>query len=194
MKQNITTPIVIPPPSPPAIQETTGRPIKNTTTPPQIISHLQPDTAPKPEMDSLHLNQSAEIPPIHPNRVHEDVTDFDFFETSTATFANMTTIRGKTSEVNSYLNDSANKNPSPQPTPIDKKELSEIMAPIMQTLHEQYKQNLEIQHENELAKEIRQIYCQVSVLRRIQAVTLSQTNGLLQQLCLTYQFAHVYKV
>jgi hypothetical protein len=88
-------------------------------------------------------------------------------------------IRRQTSEVNSYLNDSANKNLSTQPTPLDKKELSEIMAPIMQTLHEQYKQNLEIQHENELAKEILQIYCQVSVLRRIQAVTLSQTNGLL---------------
>jgi hypothetical protein len=139
--------------------------------------------APKPEMDSLHLNQSSEIPPIPPNRIHENVEDFDFYETSTATFANMTTttmsIRRQTSEVNSYLNDSANKNLSTQPTPVDKKELSEIMAPIMQTLHEQYKQNLEIQHENELAKEIRQIYCQVSVLRRIQAVTLSQTNGLL---------------
>jgi hypothetical protein len=121
-------------------------------------------------MDSLHLNQSSEIPPIPPNRIHENVEDFDFYETSTATFANMTTttmsIRRQTSEVNSYLNDSANKNLSTQPTPLDKKELSEIMAPIMQTLHEQYKQNLEIQHENELAKEIRQIYCQVSVLRK----------------------------
>jgi hypothetical protein len=65
------------------------------------------------------------------------------------------------------------------PAAIDKRALSEVMAPIMQSFHEQYKQNLEIQHENELAKEIRQIYCQVSVLRRLQAVTLSQTNGLL---------------
>ena len=48
-----------------------------------------------------------------------------------------------------------------------KNELSDIVRPIIQTFHEQYKQNLELQHENALAKEIRQVYCQLSVLRRV---------------------------
>jgi hypothetical protein len=87
--------------------------------------------------------------------------------------------------VTKAINDSTENNPTinatqtSNPAAIDKEALSEVMAPIMQSFHEQYKQNLEIQHENELAKEIRQMYCQVSVLRRLQAVTLSQTNGLL---------------
>ena len=35
-----------------------------------------------------------------------------------------------------------------------KNELSDIVRPIIPTFHEQYKQNLELQHENALAKEI----------------------------------------
>jgi hypothetical protein len=60
---------------------------------------------------------------------------------------------------------------------LNKEELSDIVRPIIQTFHEQYKQNLELQHENALEKDIRQVYCQLSVLRRLQAVTLSQNNG-----------------
>jgi hypothetical protein len=87
--------------------------------------------------------------------------------------------------VTKAINDSTENNPTinatrtSNPAEIDKGALSEVMTPIMQSFHEQYKQNLEIQHENELAREIRQMYCQVSLLRRLQAVTLSQTNGLL---------------
>jgi hypothetical protein len=66
-----------------------------------------------------------------------------------------------------------------KPTTAKKEEISNIIKPIIQSFHEQYKQNIEIQHENERAREIRQIYCQVSVLRRLQAMTLSQTNGIL---------------
>ena len=61
----------------------------------------------------------------------------------------------------------------------NKEELGDIVRPIIQAFHEQFKQNLELQHENALAKEIRQVYCQLSVLRRVQAVTLSQTNGII---------------
>jgi hypothetical protein len=81
-----------------------------------------------------------------------------------------------------YLNDSTDKSKNTtqnKPTTANKEEISEIIKPIIQSFHEQYKQNIEIQHENELAREIRQIYCQVSVLRRLQAMTLSQTNGIL---------------
>jgi hypothetical protein len=46
-------------------------------------------------------------------------------------------------------------------------------------MHEQYKISVEIEHENRLAKEIRDIYCQVSSMKRNQAIILSQTNGIL---------------
>ena len=46
-------------------------------------------------------------------------------------------------------------------------------------MHEQYKINIEIEHENKLAREIRDMYCQVSNIKRNQAIILSQTNGIL---------------
>ncbi|EFX63720.1 hypothetical protein DAPPUDRAFT_267855 [Daphnia pulex] len=117
--------------------------------------------------------------------VEEPVEAFSYYETSTATYPNMTQPTTTVHRVTKAINDSTEYNPTinatrtSNPAAIDKGALSEVMAPIMLSFHEQYKQNLEIQHENELAKEIRQMYCQVSVLRRLQAVTLSQTNGLL---------------
>ncbi|EFX63395.1 hypothetical protein DAPPUDRAFT_335519 [Daphnia pulex] len=93
-----------------------------------------------------------------------------------------TTIHRVTKAINSSTDDYSGYNPTQNATnteTIDRKTISKFMAPIMQSFHEQFKQHLEIQHENELAREIRQMYCHVSVLRRLQAVTLSQTNGLL---------------
>ncbi|KAK4007030.1 hypothetical protein OUZ56_012185 [Daphnia magna] len=42
-------------------------------------------------------------------------------------------------------------------------------------MHEQYK----IKHENKLAKEIRDVYCQLSTIKKTQAVILAQSNGIL---------------
>ncbi|KAI9557148.1 hypothetical protein GHT06_016955 [Daphnia sinensis] len=46
-------------------------------------------------------------------------------------------------------------------------------------LHEQYKIRIETEHENKLAKEIRDVYCQLSTIKRNQAVILAQGNGIL---------------
>ncbi len=46
-------------------------------------------------------------------------------------------------------------------------------------LHEEFKQGLEIEHENKLAKEIRAVYCELSSLKRIQTMTMAQSNGIL---------------
>ncbi|EFX64632.1 hypothetical protein DAPPUDRAFT_118008 [Daphnia pulex] len=137
-------------------------------------------TPQQPEIDNLY-----ESSPDKPIWVEEPVEAFSYYETSTATYPNMTQPTTTVHRVTKAINDSTEYNPTinatrtSNPAAIDKGALSEVMAPIMLSFHEQYKQNLEIQHENELAKEIRQMYCQVSVLRRLQAVTLSQTNGLL---------------
>ncbi len=50
---------------------------------------------------------------------------------------------------------------------------------MVETLHNQYKQEVLLAQENKLADEIRQVYCQVSALERNQAVILAQGNGLL---------------
>ena len=50
---------------------------------------------------------------------------------------------------------------------------------MVQSLHNQYKQEILIEQENKLAGEIRQVYCQVSALERNQAIILAQGNGLL---------------
>ena len=184
--QNIPMKFDIFPPSQPLTQIRPTTPFSPTTAPQQLISHLQRETAPQPEIDSQHKNQPSEIMPF---RIEEDIEEINYFATSTATYPNMTApttpVHQKERSVNQYVNDSTwnstseNKTLPNKPAALNRREISEIMAPILQTFHEQYKQNLEIQHENELAKEIRQVYCQVSVLRRLQAVTLSQTNGIL---------------
>ena len=46
-------------------------------------------------------------------------------------------------------------------------------------MQEQFKVNFETNHANELAKEIRDVYCQLSTTKKNQAIILSQTNGLL---------------
>jgi hypothetical protein len=54
----------------------------------------------------------------------------------------------------------------------------------LQPLHSQFIEGLETEHENLLAQEIRQLYCQLSTIKRNQAVTLAQTNGILAALTL----------
>ncbi|KAK4009519.1 hypothetical protein OUZ56_018646 [Daphnia magna] len=46
-------------------------------------------------------------------------------------------------------------------------------------MHEQFKISMETEHENKLAKEIRDVYCQLSKIKRTQAIILAQTNGIL---------------
>ncbi|KAK4003832.1 hypothetical protein OUZ56_005584 [Daphnia magna] len=46
-------------------------------------------------------------------------------------------------------------------------------------MHEQFKISMETEHENKLAKEIRDVYCQLSKIQRTQAIILAQTNGIL---------------
>ncbi len=65
---------------------------------------------------------------------------------------------------------------------LDKYELqflSNEVLRILTPLHEEFKICLEIDHENALAKGERKIYCELSVLKRMQAVTLAQNNGIL---------------
>ncbi|KZS00771.1 Uncharacterized protein APZ42_002793, partial [Daphnia magna] len=45
-------------------------------------------------------------------------------------------------------------------------------------MHEQYKISIETEHENKLAKEIRDVYCQLSAIKKTQAVILAQSNGI----------------
>ncbi|KAK4013780.1 hypothetical protein OUZ56_026333 [Daphnia magna] len=51
-------------------------------------------------------------------------------------------------------------------------------------MHEQYKISKETKHENKLAKEIRDVYCPLSTIKRTQAVILAQSNGILAALAL----------
>ncbi|XP_045027903.1 uncharacterized protein LOC123471074 [Daphnia magna] len=46
-------------------------------------------------------------------------------------------------------------------------------------MHEQYEISIETEHENKLAKEIGDVYCQLSTIKKTQAVILAQSNGIL---------------
>ena len=44
-------------------------------------------------------------------------------------------------------------------------------------MHERYKIRIETEYENRLAREIRDMYCQISSMKKNQPIMLSQTNG-----------------
>ncbi|KAK4003850.1 hypothetical protein OUZ56_005601 [Daphnia magna] len=73
------------------------------------------------------------------------------------------------------LNDANTSNGLPKST----EELSDLIKYELGKMHEQYKISIETEHENKLAKEIRDVYCQLSKIKRTQAIILAQTNGLL---------------
>ena len=59
------------------------------------------------------------------------------------------------------------------------KDYDQLMQFKIDKMHEQFKIRVETEHENKLAKEIRDMYCQVSNIKKTQAIILSQTNGIL---------------
>jgi len=63
--------------------------------------------------------------------------------------------------------------------PTNIREFNQVVQYHIGKMHEQFKQRIETEHENRLAKEIREMYCQVSNMKKIQAIILSQTNGIL---------------
>ncbi|KAI9553725.1 hypothetical protein GHT06_021661 [Daphnia sinensis] len=74
--------------------------------------------------------------------------------------------------------------PSPSMNPntgfqVSTGELSPELKYELSKMHEQFKISVETEHENKLAKEIRDVYCQLSKIKRTQAIILAQTNGLL---------------
>ncbi|KZR95583.1 Uncharacterized protein APZ42_010616, partial [Daphnia magna] len=73
------------------------------------------------------------------------------------------------------LNDANTSNGLPKSTA----ELSDLIKYELGKMHEQYKISIETEHDNKLAKEIRDVYCQLSKIKQTQAIILAQTNGLL---------------
>ena len=64
-----------------------------------------------------------------------------------------------------------------------------IMA-VLAPLHDQYKVELETEHENKLALEMREIYCQLVQVRRNQAIILSKLNVLLAASAMGFPRCH----
>ncbi|KAK4006532.1 hypothetical protein OUZ56_011686 [Daphnia magna] len=63
--------------------------------------------------------------------------------------------------------------------PQNIEEFSDKVKFEISKMHEQYKINIETEHKNKLAKQIRDVYCQLSTIKKPQAVILAQSNGIL---------------
>ncbi|KZS08324.1 Uncharacterized protein APZ42_027722 [Daphnia magna] len=72
-------------------------------------------------------------------------------------------------------------------------ELNDKVKLEISKMHEQYKISIETEPENKLAKEIRDVYCHLSTIKRTQAVILDQSNGILLLRRLCYPFVRDYK-
>ena len=64
-------------------------------------------------------------------------------------------------------------------SPVARLNISEFNKQFIHPLHEQFKQGLQVDHENKLAAESRQLYCEIAAIKKAQAISLSQTNGIL---------------
>ena len=64
-------------------------------------------------------------------------------------------------------------------SPVIRLNVTEFANQYLHPFHEQYKQGMQVDHENKLAAESRQIYCELTNLKKNQAILLSQTNGIL---------------
>ena len=66
-------------------------------------------------------------------------------------------------------------------------DLHERVKKILEPMHNNLKDTIQMDHENKLAKEVRQVYCQLLKIRRNQAVIFAQTSGLLAAAALGLQ-------
>ncbi|KZS06172.1 Uncharacterized protein APZ42_030454 [Daphnia magna] len=85
-----------------------------------------------------------------------------------------------TTTINStYLEEVPIKGETESGLPQNIEEFSDKVKFDISKMHEQYKISIETEHENRLAKEIRDVYCQRSTIKKTQAVILAQSNGIL---------------
>ncbi len=76
-------------------------------------------------------------------------------------------------------NESSDGNQTDTKLPASIEPFSEELKYHVGKMHDQFKIRIETDNANKLAKEIRDVYCQLSTMKKNQAVILSQTNGLL---------------
>ena len=76
-------------------------------------------------------------------------------------------------------NESSDVNQTDTKLPALIEPFSEELKYHVGKMHDQFKIRIETHNANKLAKEIREVYCQLSTMKKNQAVILSQTNGLL---------------
>jgi len=75
--------------------------------------------------------------------------------------------------------ESSNENTTVNGLPEKLEQFGEELKYQIGKMHDQFKIKIETDHANKLAKEIRDVYCQLSTTKKNQTIILSQTNGLL---------------
>jgi hypothetical protein len=148
----------------------TSPPAKPTTVAPLTTTTIRP----------LETNSSTEKqvdPPKNPTNITvEEPTGKS--ETNKTKASNNST-ETETADINNPDNQADDSTEKLTDLPKDIQEFNQILQFQIGKMHEQYKQRIETEHENRLAKEIREMYCQLSNMKKIQAIILSQTNGIL---------------
>jgi len=157
----------------------TEPPKANTTSPPAKPTTVAPSTT--TTIRTLEKNSSTERH-IEPPKKLANVTVEKPTEKSKMTTAktpDRATYNIETVDRDNTNNQADDSKEKLTDLPKDIKEFNQVVQYQIGKMHEQYKQRIETEHENRLAKEIREMYCQLSTIKKTQAITLSQTNGIL---------------
>jgi hypothetical protein len=175
-----------PTPIQPVMNKTIGIPVTNITRP-----HITNTTTTKPTVkptefknSTVTTNTTTEMKNVTKTPVSTSDTSARLLNTSKENQANKTTTPQAEIPVTtakSVNNEDITTQSDGPDTDLPKniQEFNSFVQFQIGKMHEQYKISVEIEHENRLAKEIRDMYCQVSSMKRNQAIILSQTNGIL---------------
>ncbi|EFX75157.1 hypothetical protein DAPPUDRAFT_108213 [Daphnia pulex] len=157
-------------PTEPPKGNTTSPPAKPATVAPLTTTTIRP-------LGKNSSTENQEDPPKNPtnNTVEKPTEKSEMNKTETSDKPTET----ETADRNNPDNQADDSTEKLTDLPKDIQEFNQIVQYQIGKMHEQYKQRIETEHENRLAKEIREMYCQLSNMKKIQAIILSQTNGIL---------------
>ncbi|XP_045027913.1 LOW QUALITY PROTEIN: uncharacterized protein LOC116932457 [Daphnia magna] len=153
-----------------------------TTTTPTTTTTKPTTTTNKPTTTTTTATTTTTEPTTTTTRPTTPSTEDTLQSTTTETTS---TTQSSTTTIATTTTESISNSTTPLTTtekiglPQNIEEFGDKIKFDISKMHEQYKISIETEHENKLAKEIRDVYCQLSTIKKTQAVMLAQSNGIL---------------
>jgi len=126
-----------------------------------------------PSSSSSSSSASASSASAHNVVTEPSVSDHSPDPNTSSSSSDRNTVSAKTTETDTASTSSTDK------SNVSKEDLDEFVRKMLLPLHEDWKQQMELDHENLLAQETQQLYCELLKVKHSQLIVSSQWSGLL---------------